>query len=345
MRIRGLTLWLVLLGIGLASCGSSTHGLTVSWTFAGGGSCAGTGIDQVRITIPGEALQRSIFDCASGQVQLDQFYPGTYDVTVDALDATVSSPPTPLWSGTQTISLRGDGRVNVVLQPVSQQNAVAYLSWSFEAATGQAPQCGSGQTLDSVAILVDGATTNFSYNCGDGLGTSQVITPYVTPGNHTVQLVAYNAAEGQTAYAQTDPLTIAFATGTASAQALTMHWQVGGLAMSWAAYPSIAAYQANQNQPTPCGSTGIATVVVFLATPSDPNSGTQFSGYTCASGALIDNAPPGTWLPFVAGYDASGQNLLYFQDDQNVPQTVTVVRGHFYSPQDLQTQVFVPLFP
>ena len=47
----------------------------------------------------------------------------------------------------------------------------------------------------------------------------------------------------------------------------------------------------------------------------------------------------------MAAYAAGGGNALYFQDDQNVPQTVNIVAGHFYSQQDLQTQVFVPLFP
>ena len=346
MRIRGLTLALGLLG--LASCGSSTHGLTVSWTFAGGGSCSGAGIDQVRITIPGETLQQSIFDCGLGQVLFTDFYPGTYQVTVDALDATIQSPPTPLWTGTSSVSLRDDAAVKVVLQPTAQANAVAYLSWTLAPATGQAPRCGAGERLDSVALFIDGTNPQLSYACGDGLGTAQVITPYLTPGTHTVQLVAYNAAEGQTAYAQTDVVSIPFTSGSATAQTLTLRWQVGGLAMSWAAYPSLQAYQAAPNQPLSCATapaSAIASVAVLLADPQNPQTGTQFSGYTCQSGALLDNAPPGTWLPFVAAYDVSGQNVLYFQDDQHVPQSVSVTAGRFYSAQDPATQVFVPLFP
>ena len=340
MRIRGLTLWLVLLG-GLAACSSNHAGaMTVSWTF-GGGNCAGAAVEQVRIAIAGEPLSQDTFDCRSGLATFSDFYPGTYVVTVQGLDSTQAVT----WQGTRSVNLDGDVSVAVDLQPLSQQNAVAYLSWTFAPSTGQAPQCGTGQTLDSVAIFVDDAPTNLAYNCGDGLGQGQVITPYLTPGNHTIQLVAYNAAEGQTAYAQTDPVAIAFASGRATSQTLTMQWQVGGLAMSWAAYPDLQAYQTAPNQPLTCASTGIATVAVLLADPASPNTGTQYSGYTCASGALIDNAPPGTWLPFVAGYDSTGQNVLYFQDDKNVPQQVTIVAGHFYSPQDAATQVFVPLFP
>jgi len=346
MRIRGLTLSLSLLGMGLVSCGSSTHALTVSWSFANNGSCSGAGISQVRITIPGESLQQSIFDCSLGQVLFSDFFPGNYQVTVDALDATIPNPPTPVWSGSTSVNLRDDAQARVVLQPLSQQNAVVYLSWSFDPATGdqgQIPQCGAGQRLDSVAIFVDNVTTNLIYNCGDGAGQGQVTTPYLSPGNHTIQLVAFNQAEGQTAFAQTDPVSIAFTTGSATANALTMHWQVGGMAVSWAAYPSLQAYQANQ--PVPCASTGIATVSVFFADLTDSSKGTQFNGFTCSSGALLDNVPAGTWKPFVAGYASGGSQPLYFQDDVNVPQQVTVVPGHFFTRNDPQTQVFVPLFP
>src|SRR5689334_24403075 len=115
MRIRGLTLWLGLLGVGLVSCGSNTHGLTVSWAFAGGGSCQGAGIDQVRITIPGESLQQSIFDCSLGQVLFSDFFPGTYAVTVDALDPTIQSPPTPIWTGSTSVNLENDAQARVLL--------------------------------------------------------------------------------------------------------------------------------------------------------------------------------------------------------------------------------------
>jgi hypothetical protein len=338
MRIRGLTLGLALLG-GVTACDSGRIGaITVSWTF-GGGSCSGAAVEQVRIAIAGEPLDQDTFDCRSGLATFTNFYPGTYNVTVQGLDASQAVT----WTGSKSIHMDGDVSVQVDLQPVSGQNAVAYLSWSFAPSTGQAPQCGPGQRMDFVGILVDNVDTGLAYNCGDGLGVNQVITPYLAPGPHVLQLVAFNGFDGVSfPFARTDPVTVNFVTGQATAQSLTMRWQVGGLAMQWAAYLSLAAYQANQ--PLSCASTGIATVEVFLADPNNPNNGTQFSGFTCASGALLDNAPPGTWLPFVAGYSSSG-DVLYFQDDQNVPQSVTITAGRFYAPQDLQTQVFVPLFP
>jgi hypothetical protein len=341
MRIRGLTLGLALLG-GLAACdwGGRAGAITISWTF-GGGSCSGAAVEQVRIAIAGEPLDQDTFDCRSGLATFTNFYPGTYNVTVQGLDASQAVT----WTGTKSVRLDGDVSVQVDLQPVSAQNAVAYLSWVLAPSSGQAPQCGPGQRMDYVGIFIDNVDTGLAYNCADGVGSSQVITPYLAPGPHVLQLVAFNGTDGVSfPFAATDPATVNFVTGQASAQTLTMRWKVGGLAMSWAAYPSLAAYQANPNQPLTCASTGIASVEVFLADPSNPSNGSQFSGFTCASGALLDDAPAGTWLPFVAGFDSAG-GVLYFQDDQNVPQTVTVTAGRFYAAQDLQTQVFVPLFP
>jgi hypothetical protein len=342
MRIRGLTLWLTLLG-GLAACDNSRSGsITVGWTF-GGGSCSGAAVEQVQIAIAGEQVSPNTFDCRSGLVTFQDFFPGNYVVTIQGLDSTQAVT----WTGSKSFRVDGDVNVTVDLQPVSQENAVSYFSWTFDPATGdpgQIPLCGQGQRLDRVGILIDG-TDNGSFGCEQGLNGNVVITPYVTPGKHSIDLVAYSSQEGVTRFAETGTFDINFVTGTATSQTVALHWNVGGLAMTWAAYPSLAAYQASPNQPLTCASTGIASVSVFLANPSDTSKGTQFTGFTCASGALLDNAPAGQWLPFVAGYASGGSTPIYFQDEQNVPQTVTVTAGHFFATQDSQTQVFVPLFP
>ena len=67
--------------------------MTVGWTFAGG-SCSGAAVEQVRIAIAGEPLQQDTFDCRSGLVTFTDFYPGTYNVTVQGLDSTQAVPST-----------------------------------------------------------------------------------------------------------------------------------------------------------------------------------------------------------------------------------------------------------
>jgi len=341
MRIRGLTLCLSLIG-GLAACDNSRSGsITVGWTF-GGGSCAGAAVEQVQIAIAGEQLSPNTFDCRSGLATFQDFFPGNYVVTIQGLDSTQAV----IWTGSKSFRVDGDVSVTVDLQPVSQQNAVAYFSWIFDQSMGdpgRIPQCGQGERLDRVGILIDGED-NGSYGCEQGINGNVVISPYVTPGQHSINLVAYSSQEGVTRFAESGTFNMNFVTGTAPSQILPLHWNVGGLAVSWAAYSSLSAYQANQ-PPVACASTGIASVSVFLADPSDPSKGTQFPGFTCASVAVLDNAPAGQWLPFVSGLASDGTTVLYFQDEQHVPQTVTVTAGRFFATNDAQTQVFVPLFP
>jgi len=337
MRFPRLTV--PLLALGLAACSSGGGGsIAVTWRFDGS-SCRAAGVQQVRIAIAGENLNPDTFDCASGVVSFDNFFNGTYAVVVQALNASTNEA---LWSGSgQAVVHDGDTAVTVTLEPLTPNNAVAYLSWTFDPASGQFPQCGVGQRLDTVAIFVDGADSNLVYNCGDGASSQQVVTPYLAPGPHQIQLVAFNANENRTAFAETDPVTLQFASGAAPTQAMVFHWNVGGLRVTYAPYSSLSNYP---NNPLPCPS-GITDVDVFLEVPGDPNnpSNQSFPGWTCSSGATIDNAFPGTWAPFVSAY--GGQTLLFFQDEATFPQQITVAKGHFFDPTDRSTQVFVPLFP
>jgi hypothetical protein len=342
MRFHRLTV--PLLVVGLTACNSGPGGsIAVSWSFAGS-TCRNAGVEQVRIAIAGESLSPDTFDCASGVASFDNFFNGTYAVVVQGLNAVTGEA---LWSGSTTATVMdGDTAVSVTLQPLTPDNAVAYLSWTFDAATGQVPQCGAGQRLDSVGVFIDGQDSNLVYHCADGVNPRLAVTPYLAPGDHQIQLVAFNAAENVTAFAETDPVTLHFATSQAPTQSLTFHWNVGGLRLTWAPYASVADYQANH--PVPCGSSGITEVEVFLVDPNDANSSTGFPGFSCGSGATLDNAfpnpnPPGTWLPFVSAF--GGSTLLYFQDQLQFPQQVTLTQGRFFDPTDPSTQAFVPIFP
>jgi hypothetical protein len=326
----------------------------VSWTFAGGGSCQGAGIDQVRITIPGESLQQSIFDCSVGQVFLTDFFPGNYQVTVDALDGNITNPPTPLWTGTTSVNLQADVEVRVVLQPVSQQNAVTYLSWTLDPATGdpnQIPGCGAGQRLDSVAIFIDQQNQG-TYGCGQGVGT-MVVSPYVTPGAHQVDLVAYNAQENTTSFAESGPLQITFATGQAQSQTVPLHWNVGSVQVGWAPYANQAAYPST---PQSCAQAGIADLVLGFFTQQA--QGQTFSlGSACNASVVLDNVYSGTWTPYIDACGPGGTSGLcglqggatpiYRENPALVsPTTVTVQPGRFFQTSNAAAfQVFIPLFP
>jgi hypothetical protein len=338
--MRFLRLTVPLLALGLGACSSSGEGgsIAVTWRFDGS-SCTNAGVEQVRIAIAGETLNPDTFDCASGVVSFNNFFNGTYAVVVQGLNAITGEA---LWSGTATAVVNnGDTAVTVTLEPLSPDNTVAYLSWGFDPATGQVPQCGVGQRLDSVGIFIDNQDSNLVYNCGDGLNPKLAATPYLPAGDHTLQLVAFNSTDNQIAFAETDPVTVTFAPGQAPNEILTFHWNVGGLRVTYAPYSSVSNYP---NSPLPCPS-GITDVDVFLDVPGDPNnpSNQSFPGWTCSSGATIDNAFPGTWAPFVSAF--GGQTLLFFQDENSFPQQVTVTQARFFDPTDSSTQVFVPIFP
>jgi len=350
MRIRGLTLGLALLS-GLTACDSHHGGaMTVGWTFAGG-NCTGAAVDQVRIGIAGEPLQQDTFDCRSGLVTFTDFFPGTYNVTVQGLDASQAVT----WTGTKSVRLDGDVSVTVDLQPVSANNAVYYFSWTVDPATGdpgQIPGCGPGQRMDQVAIFVDSQNLG-SYGCEQGLNGNLVITPYVTPGQHTVQLVTYNSQENATAFAQSDALQINFVTGgQGGSQTVPLHWNVGGVQAAWAPYASMSDYSSDTRQS--CAAAGITDLVLGFQSVDGPQ--TFALGSSCNASVILDNVYSGSLTPYIdacgpgapagsCGFQGGG-TPIYREDPTLVnPQTLTVQPGAFFQAGNpTPFQVFIPLF-
>lgn len=351
MRIRGLTLALTLLS-GLTACDSHSGGaMTVGWTFAGG-NCTGAAVEQVRIVVAGEPLQQDTFECRSGLVTFTDFFPGTYNVTVQGLDASQAVT----WTGTRSVRLDGDVSVTVELQPVSANNAVYYFSWTLDAATGdsdQIPRCGTGQRLDQVAIFIDGENQG-SYGCDLGLNGNLVITPYVTAGQHTVQLLAYNSQENVTAFAQTDELQINFVTGgQGGSQTVPLHWNVGGLQVGWAPYASGSDYDSDIRQT--CAQAGIADLVLGFQ-PAQGSPQTFSLGASCNASVVLDNVYSGGLTPYIDACGpggtpglcgmTGGAPAIYREDPSLVnPPTVTVQPGAFFQASNATPfQVFIPLF-
>jgi hypothetical protein len=356
MRIRGLTLGLVLLS-GLAACNSHSGGaITVAWAFPNGGTCSGAAVDQVQISIGGESLQNDTFDCRSNVASFSDFYPGTYNVTVVGLDSTGAS----IWSGTGSVRVEGDASVTVVLQPLNSANAVTYFSWTLDPAHGdpdQVPLCGAGQVLDKVAIFVDDLTQSlFSYDCDQGANGALVVSPYVTPGHHTVVLLAFNSQENTTAYAETDALDINFTSGQAVNQTVPLHWNVGGLQVGWAPYASMSDYNSDIRQS--CSAAGIADLVLgFQSTVNGQPSFQSFGvGSACNASVTLNNVYAGSLTPYIDACGPGGTpglcgmnggaQAIYRENPSLVnPQTVTVQPGVFFQQSNpTPFQVFIPLF-
>ncbi len=221
----------------------------VSWTFSGA-TCAQTpAVAQVTVNVLNSApIQPNTFACQVGsppnQLVIYNFNPGTYVLTLSGLDASGAI----IWTGSATVVVDGDVSGTVDLRPVapSGPSSIANLSWGFAPAVGSFfPPCtatgdADPDRIDSVALYVDGSNNPAqTYGCSQGLGTSQVSTPSLAPGSHSLQLVAYQAGLSYP-FAQSAPVSVNFVANTPATQAFTFDWLVGGIGVAWT-YPSANA--------------------------------------------------------------------------------------------------------
>jgi hypothetical protein len=308
----------------------------LSWSFSGA-SCAQTAaVASVTVTIPNDPVPivPNVFPCSAGDppgaLAIYNFNPGSYTVTATAQDVN----GTVIFTGSTTVVVNGDVYATVNLAPSGSGNGVAYLSWVFDAPVGTYyPPCTASTStdpdrMDAVALYVDGANTVAQiYDCAAGSGTAQVTTPNLTPGTHTVQLVAYQqgVADG---FAQTDPVQVTVVANNPTAQTLSFHWMVGGVGVAWT-YPSGAMN---------CASNGVASVTVSFG----GTGGYDTSGNACATAVVPFKRLPATaavtYPLSVAAYGSPPAAPLY---SGSVP-AVTIRPGYFYDGTTA-TLVTVPL--
>jgi len=309
----------------------------VSWTFAGA-SCAQTpAVAQITVAVLNDPLPivPNTFACQVGnppnQLVIYNYSPGTYVVSLSGLDVSGKV----IWTGTSTVVVNGNVSTLVNLQPTAPSNS-ALLSWSFAPAVGTFfPPCtASGDPdpdgIDSVALYVDGAANPAqTYDCTQGNGSTQVSAPPLSPGSHSLQLVAYQAGLSY-AFAQSSPVTVTIVANSPTSQAFTLNWLVGGTGVAWT-YPTTDA----------CASSVSSVTASFLG---PGNSGYATAGYPCETAVA-----PFKHLPSVAG----GVSYALAVNALGAPPTAPVVYsgtaasvsiqpGHFYDGTTA-TVVSVPL--
>ena len=308
----------------------------LSWTFSGA-SCAQTpAVATVTVTIPNDPVPivPNVFPCSAGNppssLGIYNFNPGSYTVNLSAQDVNGQV----IYTGTTTVVVNGDVYATIDLAPVGGGNTVAYLSWGFDAAVGTyLPPCTAlastdPDRMDSVALYVDGATTAAQiYDCSVGAGSAQVSTPDLTPGTHTVQLVAYQDGVPD-AFAQTDPVQVTVVANNPTSQTLSFHWMVGGVGVAWR-YPGGAMN---------CTTNGVASVTVSFG----GRGGYDSAGNTCATAVVPFKRLPATaavtYPLSVAAYGSPPAMPIY---SGSVP-AVTIRPGYFYDGTTA-TLVTVPL--
>jgi hypothetical protein len=321
----------------------------LSWTFNGAGCAQTPDVVQVMVNVANDPVPivPNTFACRVGnpppnQLIIKNYNPGSYAVSLSGLDASGNV----IWFGGKTVVVNGNVSTNIDLQPSSGGgNSFAYLSWNFATAVGSAfPPC-TGQNesspdpdrIDSVSLFVDGSNNPAqTYACNQGTGPAQVSTPFLPSGNHSLQLVAFQAGIPY-AFAQTAPVTVNFDATNPSSQTFTFSWLVGGVGVAWT-YPNANA----------CSAAGIASVTAGFSGAAD--AGYATTGYPCQPDggvapfkhleAVTTTGPGG--VPYALGVDALGSPpsapVLY----QGTLPAVTIQPGHFYDGTPA-TVVTVPL--
>ncbi|QRN99737.1 hypothetical protein JRI60_12260 [Archangium violaceum] len=208
--------------------------VTFLWTFAseGAGRCADTpDVRRIRISIPGETLLNGgIYACNTAGVDgivLHDFVPGNYSYTLEALSYTDQV----LYRSGGTFSVNGDVRVSTTLTPNGSPGSFAYISWSFEGNTSSPnPSCYQAGVTHVDARIDNGEWARFS--CAEGTGSAQVQSPFLAPGQHTIELVGVRvtSAGEEPFYHRTSTLTTQAGSPISVSYGLNA---VGGLSLRW----------------------------------------------------------------------------------------------------------------
>jgi hypothetical protein len=194
MNTKALVLFLSVAS--LSGCVSSNNqvyngNVTFTWSFQGGLTCSQ--VTSIQINIPGEVLQNNgVYPCLTNNypgIVLYDFVPGTYNFTVDALDA--RSTVLQSVSGSFVV-VNGDVGVPVALQ------------WVVGGVSVQWQISGSNCfDIPTVYVNFEDTTGHFLYpgagdpqSCSAGLPPGAIRYDYLPPGNYVVTLQGLSSSAG-----------------------------------------------------------------------------------------------------------------------------------------------------
>lgn len=293
--------------------GASRGDISFSWTFAGRQCFEVPDVTQVTVQIPGQTLQNNgVYNClnaGSAGIKLLKFAPGTYQYTVLGQN----SQGTVLYQASGQVSVDGDEVVSVDLQPTANATGAMYVSWDFPA--GTTVTC--GQYLPWVDIVVDNGTP-VTVNCADGATSPGVLIQNLTPGTHTLDVMARNA---DNFYYYRTVTQVGIYAGGASAQQISLQWIVGSATLKWSFSNGVT--QLN------CAQAGVVGDIAITLRDRSDNTDTPLS-VPC-----LNNGVQGVQIPFVyyGEYEvflaAVGTGGVEYRSDWNNPPTVTVEAGEF----------------
>jgi hypothetical protein len=285
--------------------------VTFLWSFPNGRCADVPEVKSIRITIPGEPLANGgIYPCNTAGVDgivLHDFRPGNYSFTLEAL----SYSNTVLYTGSGSFTVNGNVRVNYTLTPSGSASSYAYVSWSFPAnSTSTNPTCAQAGVV-SVDVSIDsGAWTRLS--CTAGSGTNQVVSPYLSPGQHTIAFIGVGSG-GQHYY---------YTHGTLETRAgspVSVSYQlrpVGGMSLRWELFDGTVSKTCAQ-----AGVTGMAINLMNMAT-GELVYGTAGDPQRCDGAPVLYNyLEPGSYRVYIRG---TGPGDVFYTNESDFPTTLTV---------------------
>ncbi len=327
MNLRSLAKVAVLLALPLSACvivpstPRASGDVTFLWSFDGSSTCPAA-VRDVHISIPGHVLENGgVYPCSqngTAGIVLHDFRGGIYSYTIQGRDSNGSV----LFSASGSFTIDGSMTERVDLRPTGSGAAYAYLVWTFPPnSVSQNPTCQQAG-VDRVLVSIDGAAWQ-SYPCADGNRAEGTPTPYLAPGNHTIDLSAVNAA-GYEYYALRSTLPLS---STPSVQQYDLNWAVGGATVRW----TVTTFGGSTT--TSCAAAGITTVYVdFQDAQGNLVYGNGGDPQPCNNLAVVYSyLKPGTYRVFLQAY---GSGSTFYESSRNNAPQVTVTAAQFTTIND-----------
>lgn len=258
--------------------------ITVQWSFSDGNGCFD--INRVNIAIPGQFSQD--FNCLDGAEVITNFDPGSYQVTVTA----INSANQVAYQGTTDFVVNGDVHVNVVMTPqiVAVPGNVTVL-WTFQ----DGDNCIG---IDHIHINIPNEVDDdYSYNTA---GTQGITLTDFNPGGYSVTVTAVDT-NGSTAYQGTATFTV---NGDVSVPvSLTSVGVAGDLTLLWT-FPGGVS----------CSGAGVDHVVVTIPGENLGSGAGVGVAYNCntsgTQGVTLTDFAPGAYGVTLSARTA-GETELY----------------------------------
>jgi hypothetical protein len=299
------------------------------WRFTDGNNCSSLSafISHIQVTIPGQALQNGgAFPCqlaGTQGVQLQDFDPGVYSFTVQALD----SRNYPIYTASGSFTVNGDITVDVPLTPTTQPLAPGNvdLLWSF----GDGLTCNqlAGQ-VSEIVVTIPGETLagNGVYSC-ESSGTQGIELQDFAGGDYNYTIDAMDS---------TGTVSLYHAEGTFEVNGdisvpvtLTRTSNNNGDATLQLRWDFLDATNARHN----CSAAGIDNVQVTIGSYAPQVVPCSANG---VDGADFSNLPVGVYSIELDGLQGSGNNAT---EVYSITQSVVVSAGTDLVTMDLQPQV------